>query len=143
MPFRNFIPFAALALVSCAETLPPAVVTAANSPRAAVADVFVQVAVANFLATNCRDIGIQRAFRSVSQAVDVGQSQLEKAGFDKAALDSAREAEVAAPPEPRARAAIQYLEDRGAVPGDFASACAVGVQEIAKRTFVGTLLRQT
>jgi hypothetical protein len=141
MKIRARMLLAASLLAGCVETGPSVSVSTATSAKAAMADLFVQVSVADFLARNCAEQGIRAAYRSEAQAIDIGQSQLAKAGFDPAELAQARAVELTASPDVLAERALSYLLDRGAKQGDIGSFCAAGLQEMAKRSFVGTLLR--
>lgn len=138
----RFALFTLLVLGACTDPGPTGAVSSAPTAKAAMADVFVKVSVANFVAGNCRDQGIRAAYRNVSQAIDVGQRQLQMAGYDAAELAQARVLEVKSSAEARARLALDYLLDRGAKPGDIAALCAVGLKEMENRSFVGTLLRK-
>ena len=134
----------ALVLGACgtSDSGPAVQISTSADPETAYSEMFVQVAVASFLGNSCGSQGIKTAFGSLTQAVNIGERQLRKAGYDEAGLARARVKETQKSADDRAGAAIDYLQDRGARPSDLSSACQVGLQEIEKQTFVGTLLRR-
>lgn len=126
-------------LVACTETTDRVAVK--KSPLDAMADVFVQVSVANFIVQNCADAGIVANYATISDAISVGAAALVASGYDADAIATARLQAVRLPVSQRGDQALKYLYDRGAERGDNASLCTVGRDEMGKGTFVGSLLR--
>ena len=151
----------ALPLMACVETTPaPAATSAASvsstasapvqvsgssgTPVAtinAVYDVFGEVGVATFVAENCDDIGLRPEYTRVSRAIDKGLAPLPGQGHAARDIAAARRTAGQAG-FLHSRYAIEYLNRRGARQGNPGSVCAVGRQEVAAGTFVGSLLRR-
>ncbi len=102
-------------------------------------DTLVQGLVADTITDNCPTMkprkfkGLTELLKLRDYALSQGYSRDEIKAFIESPAEKARGREIAA----------SLLKKRGAVPGKTEAYCAIGVEEIAKGSLVGQLLRNT